>query len=150
MNKEYFLTMHQIIKTGHWFTDQIGLELKAFGITEPQYNVLRILDSAKGKPVTVQEILNGMVQRNSNITRIVDKLIQKGATERKECPTNRRKMDITITESGKKLLNELDKKVLAFHKPMMDELNSDELKTLNHLINKLTNNTKNNSLLRSD
>ena len=114
MNEKYFQTVYRIITTGHWVTDQVSKELKEFGITEPQFNVLRILKGAKGKPVTVQQILDNMVQRSSNITRIVDKLITKGLVERKECPTNRRKMDITITDKGNKQLALLEKKVYAF------------------------------------
>jgi len=137
MSSRYFQAVYQIITTGHWITDQISKELKEFGVTEPQYNVLRILKGAKGKPVTVNQILENMVQRSSNITRIVDKLLSKGLAERKECPTNRRKMDITITDEGLKQLKILEKKVQAFHQPFMKKLNSEELDTINNLIQKL-------------
>ncbi len=137
MNKTYYQAIHQIIITGHWITDQVSTELKEFGITEPQYNVLRTLKGAKGKPLTVQEILDNMVQRSSNITRIVDKLLSKGFVERKECPTNRRKMDITITQEGEVILKKLDKKVHDFHKPLMTSLNQEEFEMLKNLILKL-------------
>ncbi len=137
MNEKYFQTIFQIIRTGHWITEQISRELKEFGITEPQYNVLRILKAGKGKPLTVQRILESMVQRSSNITRIVDKLQAKKLVHRQECPTNRRKMDISITESGLKVLEQLDKKVHDFHQPMMENLSNEELETLKNLIIKL-------------
>lgn len=137
MNELYFQTIHEIITTGHWITDEVTKALKEFGITEPQYNVLRILRGAKGKPVTVGSILDKMVQRNSNITRIVDKLVAKNLAIRTECPTNRRKMDIVITQAGKNILKQLDKKVQAFHAPYFKKLNSKELSTLNKLIQKL-------------
>ena len=69
MNKDYLRTIHQIITTGHWITDRVGQELKEFDITEPQYNVLLVLNAARPNPVTVQEILDNMVQRSSNVTR---------------------------------------------------------------------------------
>lgn len=142
MSGQYFQTIHEIIKTGHWVTDQVSRELKEFGITEPQYNVLRILKTAR-KPISVQEILENMVQRSSNITRIVDKLIAKECVERKECPNNRRKMDISITEEGLELLKKLDEKVYNLHAPLMNNLNEDELSTLKQLIIKLkTNNNE--------
>ena len=140
MNKEYFQAIHQIILTGHWITDQVGQVLKEFGITEPQYNVLRTLEQAKGQPLTVQQLLEKMVQRSSNITRIVDKLISKGLVERKECPSNRRKMDITITATGSKYLKKLDKKVVSFHEPLMKNLSKKELETVKTLIQKLKSN----------
>ncbi len=137
MNEEYFQAIYQIITTGHWVTDEITKTLKVYGVTEPQYNVLRILRGAKGKPITVGAILDGMVQRSSNITRIVDKLVAKGFAERKECLTNRRKMDIVITPMGLIMLKQLDKKVKAFHQPYFNKLNPEELITLKALIQKL-------------
>jgi len=137
MNNVYFQTIYEIITTGHWITDEVTKALKEFGITEPQYNVLKILKGAKGNPVTVGGILDNMVQRSSNITRIVDKLILKNFAERTECPTNRRKMDIVITPAGLSILEKLEKKVSAFHKPYFSKLNSEELATLKNLIQKL-------------
>lgn len=137
MIESYFQTIFQIITTGHQITDQVNKELKAYGMTEPQYNVLKILKGAKGKPVTVQKILEDMVQRSSNVTRIVDKLLLKGYVDRKECSTNRRKMDISITNEGLIKLKELDKKVVNLHKPFMNNLNEEELNLLRKLILKL-------------
>ena len=137
MNREYFQAIHEIITTGHWVTDEVTKALKSFGVTEPQYNVLRILRGAQGKPITVGAILDGMVQRSSNITRIVDKLVAKEYAQRQECPTNRRKMDIVITTHGLKVLKQLDKKVEAFHQPFFDKLTPKELTTLQGLIVKL-------------
>jgi len=137
MNKEYFQAIYAIITTGHWVTDEVTKTLKSFGVTEPQYNVLRVLSVAKGKPVSVGEILENMVQRNSNITRIVDKLVAKNFATRQECPSNRRKMDIVITPAGKNILKKLDKKVQAFHEPYFNKLSSKELVTLRNLIQKI-------------
>ena len=137
MNKIYFQTIHEIIVIGHWVTDEVTRALKKFGVTEPQYNVLRILRGAQGKPVTVGRILDSMVQGSSNITRIVDKLVAKNFAEREECPTNRRKMDIVITPTGLNILKQLDKKVQAFHQPYSSKLSSEELTTLKNLILKL-------------
>ncbi len=142
MNRKYYKAIHQIIQTGHWVTDQISLELKEFDITEPQFNVLRILQGRKGEPITVLEIQERMVQRTSNVTRIIDKLLAKDLVDRKECPSNRRKMDITITDKGVKFLSVLDKKVQVFHKPMIDNLTAEELEQLDDLIRKLKGETK--------
>ena len=137
MNKVYFPVVHLIITTGHWITDQVSKVLKDDGITEPQYNVLRILKQAHPRPLTVQEIQRNMVQRSSNVTRIIDKLLNKEYVERKECAANRRKMDISITPSGLETLEKLDQKVYAFHEPMMSKLTKTELETLKQLMTKL-------------
>lgn len=138
MNKrQYFSTIHQIIKTGHWITDSVSSELKVFDISEPQYNVLRTLDSQKGTALTVEQIGKQMIQRSSNVTRIIDKLQGKGLVSRKECPTNRRKMDIHITEEGSAFLKKLDAKLADWHKPLMGKLTDEELLALSRLIRKL-------------
>lgn len=135
--RPYYEAVIELIRIGHWITDNVSSELKEYGITEPQFNVLRILKGAKGQPIAVQEILENMVQRSSNVTRIVDKLVAKGYADRRECPTNRRKMDITITDQGRALLRQLDRKVHAWHKPMLDNLSTRELQTLKRLLTKL-------------
>ena len=133
----YYEAMLEIIKTGHWITDSVSRELKEFDIYEPQFNVLRILRGAKGKPISANSILEKMIQRSSNITRIVDKLTAKGLVERTLSIDDRRKMDIVITTKGLELLKKLDKKVEALHKPMMNNLNAEEAETLKRLIIKL-------------
>ncbi len=136
-DKNYINAVFQLIKTGHWITDQVNTLLKDYGISEPQYNVLRILKEQKGTPITVQEILVQMIQRSSNVTRLIDKLIDKEYVQRKECPTNRRKMDITITETGTLLLKDLDKVVTDFHKPMANNITAEEAEQLRNIIIKL-------------
>ena len=129
--------IQDLIISGHRITDQVSRELKGFGISEPQYNVLRILRGAKSEPLAVDEIRRRMVQRSSNVTRIIDKLIDKKFVERHECPTNRRKMDVTITPLGLEALKTFDLKVNAIILPMLERLNEKELTILNILINKL-------------
>ena len=136
-DKAYYRAIQQLIRTGHWITDRVGQELKSFDITEPQFNVLRILKGRKGVPCSVQEIQAEMVQRSSNVTRIIDKLLAKGLVIRQECPTNRRKMDINLTKAGEALLLELNEKVDAFHAPMGRNLSVEEAETLEKLIKQL-------------
>ena len=137
MNQDYLSAIDQIIRTGHWITDQVSVELKEYGMTEPQYNVLRILKVRNGEPITVQKIQEKMVQRSSNVTRIIDKLLDKELVNRVECPSNRRKMDITITQTGEELLKKLNQKVISFHQPMAKNLTSEEAQKLRQLIIKL-------------
>jgi len=137
MNKAYFETTLELIRTGHWLTDSISRELKDYGIYEPQFNVLRILKGAKGKPLSVNTILDRMIQKSSNVTRIIDKLEAKKLVERTLCIKDRRKMDILITEKGSELLKLLNKKVAQFHETMEHNLSLKELETLQTLIIKL-------------
>jgi len=126
-----------IIRSGHRLTDEVSLALKEYEISEPQFNVMRILRGAKGQPYTVQDISARMIQRSSNVTRIIDKLLKRGFVERRECASNRRKMDILITSKGLQYLKKLDKKLNSFHKNYKNNLSEKEQKTLCKLIHKL-------------
>ncbi len=136
-DRSYFNAIFGIIKMGHAITDGVNSELKPYGVTEPQFNVLRILRGRKGEPATVQSVQEDMVQRSSNVTRIIDKLVDKGFVDRKQCPSNRRRVDLTITEDGLEALKTFDKAVADFHKPMQNALTSSESAQLTLLINKL-------------
>ena len=138
--KSYFEAILSIIRTGHWFTDQVSRELKEFGIYEPQFNVLRILRGAK-EEVSASYILERMIQPSSNVTRIVDKLESRGLVTRTLCPEDRRKMDISITKAGLKLLTLLDARVAKLHEPMMQNLSEEEAHQLTYLIKKLKGTT---------
>ncbi len=137
-HKDYFLAVYQIIKVGHQITHQVSQKLKVYGVTEPQFNVLRILRGRKGIPLSVLEIQKNMIQRSSNVTRIIDKLEKKSLVERQQCEENRRKMDIVITDKGLEFLKQLDKAVQELHRPLMDNLTVKEARQLSHLIQKFT------------
>ncbi|TPV35443.1 MarR family transcriptional regulator [Paucihalobacter ruber] len=117
--------------------DKLLLSLKPYDLSIEQFNVLRILRGQKGQPVNLQDIQDRMINKMSNTTRLVDKLIIKGYVERFVCENNRRKVEIFITETGLKLLKNLDPVVDETEKSITAALNAEELKILNTLINKL-------------
>jgi len=82
--------------------------LKQFDVTPPQFNVLRILRGQSPKAITVNEIINRMLDKSSNGSRIVEKLKAKELIERKECEQDRRQVDVSITQKGLILLAEID------------------------------------------
>ncbi|WP_339700474.1 MarR family transcriptional regulator [uncultured Marixanthomonas sp.] len=112
---------------------------KDFNLTNQQYNVLRILRGQKGKPANLSTLQERMIDRNSNTTRLVDKLIQKKLVTRKVCPENRRKIEILITEKGLSVLKELDPIITEANQNVVKNLNTEELETLNNLLDKLRN-----------
>ncbi|MEO0474303.1 MAG: MarR family transcriptional regulator [Bacteroidota bacterium] len=139
MDPQFFQTIDDIISTGHQMTEGVGQKMRAVGMTEPQYKVLKILREADSGPLSMQDILKGMVSPSSNVTRIVDKLLDKGYVIRRECPTNRRKIDIELTEAGAKILLELEVKVKDYYQPFMRRLSVAELEELRRLIGRLQN-----------
>lgn len=111
--------------------------LKPFELSEEQYNVLRILRGQKGNPVNMCDIQERMLTKNSNTTRLIDKLILKEMVVRKVCPENRRKMEITITPKGIETLKTLDPLISNYEDSITQKLTSKELETLNILLEKL-------------
>lgn len=97
-----------IMYTGNWLFNRINNALKPFDLTEPQYNVLRILRGQSGAAMSLFEVQDRMIQKMSNVSRLIDKLLEKGWVARTECKDNRRKVDIRITEAGMNILNEVE------------------------------------------
>ncbi len=105
---EYERLVVNIIYTNGWLAEQQNKVFKPFGLTAPQYNVLRILRGQHPDPCTVNSIIDRMLDRMSNASRIVDRLEKKALVERKVCKTDRRAKDVGITKKGLKLLEEVD------------------------------------------
>lgn len=116
--------------------------LKPYEITIQQYNVLRILRGQKGAPANLSTIQERMIDRNSNTTRLVDKLIKKGLVKRQICKANRRKVEIFITEEGTSLLITLDPITEANNSNILSALTNETLEQLNNNLDTLrTSNT---------
>ncbi|GAB5523794.1 MAG: MarR family transcriptional regulator [Roseivirga sp.] len=107
-DSEYEKLIVNLIYTNSWLSEQQLKTFKPFGITAPQYNVLRILRGQYPEPCTVNTIIDRMLDRMSNASRIVDRLESKGLVERKVCKTDRRAKDVVITERGLTLLDKVD------------------------------------------
>ena len=110
---------------------------KQYDISAQQFNVLRILRGQKGKPANLATIQERMIHKNSNTTRLIDKLIVKGLVERTVCPENRRKIEIIITKNGLNLLETIDPKLNDLENTVIQPLTKDEAETLNTLLEKL-------------
>ncbi|WP_200975557.1 MarR family winged helix-turn-helix transcriptional regulator [Echinicola sp. 20G] len=109
---------------------------KPYELSPEQYNVLRILRGHYPDPITVSSIQDRMLNKMSNASRLVEKLKQKGFAERKECPADRRQVDITITQKGLALLELLDEEIKTFNDRVIN-LSEEEVNQLNDLLDKL-------------
>lgn len=110
--------------------------LKAYDISREQYNVLRILRGQKGNPANMCVIQERMLSKNSNTTRLIDKLLLKEYVTREVCPDNRRKIEVLITQKGLDILTELDPIITQQEHFFANNLTSDELEQLNTLLEK--------------
>lgn len=126
-----------LLYTANQVNDQMGETLKAFDISIPQFNVLRILRGQNRSPANLSTIQERMVSKMSNTTRLVDKLISKDYVERVICEENRRKVEITITKKGLQLLEQIDPIVDKTEKNITENLTSQEVEQLTELLQKL-------------
>jgi len=90
-----------LLKTGSWVEEKVKNALKPFDLTHAQLNVLHILSENEPEPVSASELKKKILVSNPDVTRLLDRLVKKGYVLRKICPENRRKMDISLTESGR-------------------------------------------------
>jgi DNA-binding MarR family transcriptional regulator len=125
-----------VMFTQNVLIDKFNELLKPYDLSNEQYNVLRILRGQKGKPANMSVIQERMIAKNSNTTRLIDKLLLKELVTREVCPANRRKIEVLITEKGLLLLAKLDSKVIDHEKKFSDNLSKDEQIQLIELLEK--------------
>ncbi|MBP6590362.1 MAG: MarR family transcriptional regulator [Chitinophagaceae bacterium] len=99
-----------LIYTLSWMRDKTRCIFDAEDITSQQFNILRILRGSFPQPLSTLQIRERMLEKMSDTSRIVDRLISKGLVKKVTCKTDRRLVDVIITDKGKKLLERLDEK----------------------------------------
>jgi DNA-binding MarR family transcriptional regulator len=125
-----------LIYTTNWFSDKISHLLKGYQLTMQQYNVLRILRGIAPQPVSVKYIRERMLDKMPDVSRMVEKLREKGLVDRHECPEDRRNVNITITQHGLDLLSTVDPDV-EVGEDVFQQLSDQEVALLNLLLDKL-------------
>jgi DNA-binding MarR family transcriptional regulator len=124
-----------LIYTYNWMNEKMKSVFDKEDITGQQYNILRILRGA-GKPISTLQIRERMLDKMSDTSRIVDRLVLKGLAQKNTCKNDKRLVDVSITVKGKKLLEKIDK----YEKDMdaiLGNLTDVEAKTLNKLLDKI-------------
>ncbi|MBL4663369.1 MAG: MarR family transcriptional regulator [Flavobacteriaceae bacterium] len=130
-------TVINLMYTSRVMEESIAAVLKPYDLSIQQYNVLRILRGQKGNPANLSTIQERMVDRSSNTTRLVDKLIKKEWAARNICTQNRRKVEIFITEKGLAILQILDPITEEHNEKVVNKLSTNQLEDLNKLLDLL-------------
>ncbi|WP_299759958.1 MarR family transcriptional regulator [uncultured Pontibacter sp.] len=105
---EYQKAYINLLFTSGYLQQAQAALFKPFSVTLPQYNILRILRGQHPKPATISLLIDRMLDKTSNASRIVDKLEAKELVTRKQCPADRRTVDVLITDKGLELLKQMD------------------------------------------
>jgi MarR family 2-MHQ and catechol resistance regulon transcriptional repressor len=119
-----------------WVMERIKLFLSKEDITHQQYNILRILRGASPHPLSTLQIRERMLDKMSDTSRIVDRLVTKDLVKKVTCSKDKRLVDVTITEKGLRLLKKLDHGSEQVHH-IMDNLNDKEASQLSDLLDKM-------------
>ena len=124
-----------IFFTYHWSNQNVKEILTPYDITQQQFNVLRILRGQHPKPCTINLLKSRIIDKLSDVSRIVDRLVQKGYVQKDINDIDKRALDITISKKGLKLLDKLDNEIdfSAFISPNLTE---EEAVQLNYLLDK--------------
>lgn len=136
-NSEYHKMNVNLIFTYNWAMERAKRFFEKADLTMQQYNILRILRGA-GKPLSTLQIRQRMLDKMSDTSRIVDRLLKKGLVEKVICQNDRRLVDVTISEKGLELLNNLDNHTHELDSHLRN-ITIDEARTMNQLLDKLRN-----------
>jgi DNA-binding MarR family transcriptional regulator len=132
---EYQKSIINIIYTNNWVNEQMKSYFDDADITGQQFNILRILRGA-GEPLSTLQIRQRMLDKMSDTSRIVDRLLIKKLVKKAVCKSDKRLIDVTITDKGSQLLKKMD----TLEKEMdllLGALSVAEAKTLNQLLDKI-------------
>lgn len=135
-NNEHHKAAINILYTGAWVYSGNVARLKKHNITPEQYNVLRILRGSHPDKLMLADITSRMIDKSSNATRLVEKLRQKGLVKRELCESNRRQVDISITEKGLALMKLVDSEEGEWVESLKN-ISKSEAVELNRLLDKL-------------
>lgn len=134
---EFHKAQINLIYTAHWLGQETAGVLKPYGISVQQFNILRILRGLGKEPATIKLLTERMLDRMSNASRLVDKLLAKGLVAREECPHDRRRVNIWITEEGLRVVGEASEKVDVHVSQFFNPLSEAEARQLNEMLDRI-------------
>ncbi len=125
-----------LLYSAYWFNDNFNQMLKPFGITQEQFNVLRILRGSFPNALCVRDIASRMIEKSSNVPRILDRLARKEYIVRQQSSDDKRETNIVITPQALDLLKKMDVVVTESENNLIN-LTDEEAFTLNELLEKM-------------
>jgi len=136
---EYQKATVNIIFSANWLNERIKSFLDTEDITQQQYNILRILKGNRD-PLSTLQIRERMLDKMSDTSRIVERMVRKGLVEKKVCGADKRLVDVVISKKGLGILEKLDKRNTQID-DLVNGLTAEEAVQLNALLDKMRENT---------
>jgi DNA-binding MarR family transcriptional regulator len=131
---EHQKMMVNILFTANWINYAQAKLMKGFGITPQQFNILRILKGQLPEAASVNLLIDRMLDKMSNASRLVEKLRLKGYVERKQSDKDRRQVDVIITSVGLEIVEKITKELEQFEKAFMNTISELEAKEINRIL----------------
>jgi DNA-binding MarR family transcriptional regulator len=125
-----------ILYTAWWLKTVMSRELKEFGLTHEQYNVLRILKGKHPELICVKDIACRMIEKNSNVPRIIDRLEIKKLVKRATSEADKRETVISLTQSGIAVLEASTQRINAIFDEVM-VISEAEAESINQLLERV-------------
>ena len=126
-----------VLVTANWITSELVKTMAPFGVSPPQYNVLRIVRGRQPERPTCSDIKARLLDRTPDVTRLVARLQKAGLVERRRSEADRRAVEVELTPAGQDLLRRLDPLVEDTTARVMQHLAPDEQAALSHLLERV-------------
>lgn len=127
-----------LLKTGSWIEEKIKEAIRPYDLTHAQLNVLYILVEHDPAPVSANALKEGILVSKPDMTRLIDRLVKKEYVLRETCPQNRRKIDVSLTDTGRAIFKEAH--IAAKHALgnfFLDRISLEEAAELRRILHKL-------------
>ncbi|MGE7776768.1 MULTISPECIES: MarR family winged helix-turn-helix transcriptional regulator [Chitinophaga] len=134
---EHHKGLVSLIFVGNWIISKHQNFFKEYDITMQQFNILRILRGQHPKSASINTLKERMLDKMSDVSRLVERLRKADLVERKSCEADRRAVDVKITQKGLQLLKEIDEKIFVLEETLKTTLTDKEVAQLNKLLDKL-------------
>jgi MarR family multiple gene transcriptional regulator MgrA len=138
-NDEYHKGLVSLIFVGNWIESRHQQFFKKFDITMQQFNILRILRGQHPQTANINTLKERMLDKMSDVSRLVERLRKAELVERKNCESDRRAVDVKITNKGLQLLKTIDDEMEILNK-CVKALSEKEITQLNKLLDKMLDN----------
>lgn len=125
-----------ILFTSHWMNTINAQYFKPYQISSQQFNILRILKGQYPNPVSASILIERMIDKNSNTSRLVDKLLKKELVVRIENKKDRRRVEVLITEQGIKVVDEISD-ILIKNELLEQKITKEEAIELSRILDKI-------------
>lgn len=135
-NDEVHKATLNILYTSYWMRDNMSAVMKDIGITSEQFNILRILKGKYPEAMCVKDIAGRMIEKSSNVPRILDRLVAKELVMRTTSKEDKRETIISLTETGMKTLQTANEALVEINRKTIG-ITNEEAVVLNQLLEKL-------------